>query len=129
MSNSGMLGVYNSSPDKLQLTISTMDEQKGRFTGKFKAPNGVESDISGGFNFNKAENRTDLSFTTSEAKWQFYVGYNSDKQSSFEDCTGGEYKNDAVTGQWHFYKDLSGGGGGDGMNIGSGSVQGYHGRG
>ncbi|CAI8763908.1 hypothetical protein [Pseudomonas fluorescens] len=108
MSNSDMLGTYNSRPDALRLTISTMDEKTGKFTGTFVAPNGDNLNISGGFNFNSEKKRTDLSFKISTAEWAFYANYDRDNKKWFEEWIGDEYKDGAVTGHWTFYKDLSG---------------------
>ncbi|UVL34425.1 MULTISPECIES: hypothetical protein [unclassified Pseudomonas] len=109
MSHSNMKGTYNSFPKGHQLVITTMDESAGRFTGTFLTAAGKEN-ISGGFHFNNAAKKTDLSFSTSDANWAFEAKYNNDGPD-FEEWNGlkKEKSNPEATALWPFYKDLSGG--------------------
>jgi hypothetical protein len=109
MSHSNMKGIYNSFPKGHQLEIATMDESAGRFTGTFSTAAGKEN-ISGGFHFNNAAKKTDLSFSTSDANWAFEAKYNNDGPD-FEEWNGlkKEKSNPDATALWPFYKDMSGG--------------------
>ncbi|UVM50945.1 hypothetical protein LOY38_02385 [Pseudomonas sp. B21-015] len=128
MSHSNMKAVYNSHPRGHQLTVTTMDESKGRFSGTLLTPAGKES-ISGWFNFNNEAKKTDLSFSTSDANWTFEAKYNSDGPF-FEEWTGlkKEKSNPDATALWPFYMDLSGEGASDVLNIGTGSQSAAYGR-
>lgn len=122
MSNSAMKGVYNSKPSGVQFTITSMDESAGRFSGTLATSAGTEN-ISGGFYFNNAAKKTDLSFSTSDANWTFEARYVCGSPE-FEEWTGlkKEKANPDATGLWTFYKDLSGQGGSDFLNVGSGNL-------
>lgn len=126
MSHSNMKAVYNSHPAGVQFAITEMNESAGSFSGTVTESTGKQN-ISGSFSFNNQERKTELWFSTPDAKWSFKAAYNTDG-AFFEEWTGlkTEKANPDATGLWTFYKDMSGEGSiGSGVNVGSGSITGY----